>query len=271
MSSVRTRRLQFFSEVLSHDPHMDSKELIARLRKSYLFSKYLAISWDRRRAEFLQKSQQLKNVEPKGLHPPGRKFMTHVYEIGHLFLGFLPERQCLPKVSKRTYQNLKTLQVTHQLVTVYRIERNFITVRFPDAYDNILHSFFTGRRVCTETRFRFWSDFKFEVLNPVSSSNDKDYILRTFPLPEDFLHHGYLKGFLAGPMFQHIGLQIIGETLLQYLQNMVVGGNLRLLENFCSRRNKISHCSDYVTEYDQVIQSRLDDWNGVFNRLSEYT
>jgi len=260
--SVHGARLNIFSEILRDDPQMDSKELIARLIDSDLFTKDLAIKWSCDRLEYLRKHQGIFRKEFVKCNTPQRKFLTHVYEMAHLFLKFIPQpSDCFPRVTDDLYPYLDSLRKSHALVNICYMENNRITLKFPKIYDEILHGFFTGKRVNIDTRFRFWSDFKFEVLSPVKSSSDNLYIQRSFSFPEKLLHHDYLKQFMIDLSSQNKVLEIIGNLLIEYLQNMLGEQDLKILRDFSSRKKHLFEPVDYVLEFNKIVESKIEEWD----------
>lgn len=262
--SVYNARLNIFSEILRDDLQMDSKELIARLIGSGLFTKNLAIKWSYNRSEYLRRHQRIFPTELNKCNIPQRKFLSHIYEMAHLFLTFIPQpSDCFPRVTDDLYPYLDSLRKSHTLVNISYMDKDRITLRFPKIYDEILHGFFTGKRVNIDTRFRFWSDFKFDVLSPIKSSTEGLYIQRSFSFPENFLHHAYLKQFMIDPSSQDKILQIIGNFLIKYLQNMLGDQDLKILRDFLSRKRHVAEPIDYVSEFNKIVESKIEEWDNL--------
>lgn len=232
-----------YYNIMLVSPNIPNKELVALLTENNLFKKREAIRWCFRREQRMEKCRRVVRCR----FEPSRKFISRMFEINLLFSCFIPPYDDAVEIPFETYDTLKALKRYNQLVRVYSVEGDVVSIIFPQIYDYLLHGYCTKSYVPIKSRYRYWTEFKYETLGPISNLTKEEFTIRTFVFPKILLDN------LEGNIFQ-----ILSKFISQYVQNLGIPASRELYSRYIGRFNNIKS-SDYTQIWKDTIKTQLED------------
>lgn len=227
-----------FYNVISENAGIDEKELVARLVDTKFFTKNQAIWWCVRKNVQLELCKHYVYEKPSLI----RKISSRVCEMYSIFSLFIPPYQESFGITREIYNALHTLKKYGHLVRIYDIYENKILIILPDIYDHIIHGHHTGNFPTKSSRYRYWSDYKFEVLGPVSNKMIDGFIVRTFTFPPEILK------FPIQNLFEGNLLALLSDFLAAYMANLKKTARIKLTSK------------NYIDIYRRTTREKIEQW-----------
>lgn len=266
MDSLLFSRSNLFVDIIRNDPSIDTHLLVARLCENNIFDRRAAILWCRNRKFYYKKSLVRLSTPSKqdnSERRTSRKFLSRFREMILIFGAYLPPFEQTEGVSRELYDAMIVLQKYDHLVRVIDIGEDWIVLTFPNIYDMIIHRMSFGKNIDFRSRFRFWSDHKYQILSPISNILDGNFIKRKFTFPLQLINHEAFRA-LSIENYNATIRHLIANFLLRYIKELSNFDKDDMIKDLDSNRLFLHFSQKYeqhLIVFEDVLKKILKEWN----------